>query len=494
MNTVDPDPGAPESAVPRQHATMVVPVVPNQLARLAFAEFSREDALATFAPRHLALLPPEALELDLEDSAQRHFGDYELLEKIGQGGMGVVYRARQCSLDREVALKLLAAGPWASNEFVERFKREAQSAARMQHPNIVAIYEIGSHDQLNFFSMRLVHGPSLAQVLVEHGPYAPIEAARLLRRIAEALDYAPRLGVLHLDLKPANVLMDERGEPQVADFGLARRLDETYATDSDEVSGTPSYMAPEQAQLKSHKLSPATDIYGLGAILYELLTGAPPFLGSTPQDTLERVVRDEPSTLRSRRHDIPQDLEAICLKCLAKQPRERYPTAHELVEDLGRFLDGRAVSVRPLSAMQRLGRWAHREPRVATAIAAAVVALGIGLAATSSEWRRAENSASMSRHLLWQSRREAALRLEQDGNGIEALPQLLANIREQERVGNPAAVALERRRVGMLLGQGATLIDRIVVADANPMAAEISPDGSVLALSFNACAGTTPHR
>ena len=485
MNTVDPDPGVPGSAVPKQHPTMVVPVVPNQLARLAFAEFSREDALATFAPRHLALLPPEALELDLEDSAQRHFGDYELLEKIGQGGMGVVYRARQCSLDREVALKLLAAGPWASNEFVERFKREAQSAARMQHPNIVAIYEIGSHDQLNFFSMRLVHGPSLAQVLVEHGPYAPAEAARLLRRIAEALDYAHRLGVLHLDLKPANVLMDERGEPQVADFGLARRLDETYATDSDEVSGTPSYMAPEQAQLKSHKLSPATDIYGLGTILYELLTGAPPFLGHSPQDTLERVVRDEPSSLRERRNEVPRDLEAICLKCLAKQPRERYTSAHELVEDLGRFLDERAVSVRPLSAMQRLGRWAHREPRLASAIVATVVALGVGLAATSVQWRRAESNAEATRSLLWQGRRETALRLEQDGQGIQAMRRLLANIDEQERAGEAATAAVERRRLGMLIDQGATLIDRMVVADANPLAAEISPDGSLLALSFN---------
>ena len=464
---------------------MVVPVAPNQLARLAFAELSQDDALATFAPRHLALLPPEALELDLGDAAQRHFGDYELLEKIGQGGMGVVYRARQCSLDREVALKLLAAGPWASNEFVERFKREAQSAARMQHPNIVAIYEIGSHDQLNFFSMRLVHGPSLAQVLVKHGPYAPIEAARLLRRIAEALDYAHRLGVLHLDLNPANVLMDERSEPQVADFGLARRLDETFATDSDEVSGTPSYMAPEQAQLKSHKLSPATDIYGLGAILYELLTGAPPFLGNTPQDTLERVVRDDVPTLRTRRQDVPQDLEAICLKCLAKQPRERYTNAHELVEDLGRFLDARPVSVRPLNAMQRLGRWAQREPRVATAIVAAIVALGIGLAATSLQWRRAESNAEASRGLLWQSRREAALRLEQDGKGFEALPQLLTNLSEEEVGGKTAAIALERRRIGMLIGQGATLIDRFTVADANPMAVEISPDGSLLALSFN---------
>lgn len=495
MNTAEPDPTAPDPGVhatdgskpdiAEHHATLVMPWLPNQLARLAFAEFSRDDALATLVPRHLALLPPEALELDLDDSAQRHFGDYELLEKIGQGGMGVVYRARQCSLDREVALKLLAAGPWASNEFVERFKREAQSAARMQHPNIVAIYEIGSHDQFNFFSMRLVHGPSLAQRLVEHGAYAATEAAHLLRRIAEALDYAHRLGVLHLDLKPANVLMDERGEPQVADFGLARRLDESFATDSDEVSGTPSYMAPEQAQLKSHKLSPATDTYGLGAILYELLTGAPPFLGSTPQDTLERVVRDEVPALRSRRGEVPADLAAVCLKCLAKHPSDRYASARELADDLGRFLDGRPVSVRRLNAMQRLGRWAQREPRVAAALVAAILALGIGLAATSLQWRRAETSADTSRSLLWQGRRQAALRLEQDGKGFEALPQLLINLSEEEHAGKTTAIALDRRRIGLLIGQGATLIDRFTVADANPMATEISPDGSLLAISFN---------
>jgi WD40 repeat protein len=244
-------------------------------------------------------------------------------------------------------------------------------------------------------------------------------------------------------------------------------------------------MAPEQAQLKSHKLSPATDIYGLGAILYELLTGAPPFLGATPQDTLERVVRDEPASMRERRSEIPADLEAICFKCLAKDPRERYASAHELADDLGRFLEGRAVSVRPLNTMQRCGRWARREPKLAAAAAISVFVLLAGLAATSFEWRRAESSADTSQNLLWQSRREAALRLEQDGKGIEALPQLLANITEQEHAGKPAAVALERRRVGMLLSQGATLIDRMVVADANPMATEISPDGSLLALSFN---------
>src|SRR6185503_3427866 len=177
--------------------------------------------------------------------------------------------------DRDVAIKLLAAGPWASKNFIERFQREAQNAARMQHPNIVAIYEVGSSQELHFFSMRLICGGSLADLIKVQGKLEPARAARLLRTIAEAVDYAHKLGVLHLDLKPANVLLDENGIPHVADFGLARRIDSALAADSDEVSGTPSYMAPEQASPRTSRITRATDIWGLGAILYELVTGEP---------------------------------------------------------------------------------------------------------------------------------------------------------------------------------------------------------------------------
>ena len=239
--------------------------------------------------RPLAWLSPEELNIDLADAAQRRFGDYELIEKIGQGGMGVVYRARQHGLERDVAIKLLAAGPWASEEFVARFRREASSAARMQHPNIVEIYEFGHRDGLNYFSMRLIDGQTLAQRLYDKGPMQAGDAARLLRTLAEAMDYAHRLGVLHLDLKPANVLLAANGVPLIADFGLARRIDAGHDGGNDEISGSPSYMAPEQAMLESHPLSAATDIYGLGAILYETLTGRPPFMGKDAQATLERV-------------------------------------------------------------------------------------------------------------------------------------------------------------------------------------------------------------
>ncbi len=216
------------SLLPRAHR--------GALADLAFGSLTRDAASAIEAGRHLAFLPADTLQLDLSDPSQREFGDYELLELIGEGGMGVVYRARQISLDREVAIKLLAAGPWASRDFVERFRREAQNAARMQHPNIVAIYEVGTIDELHFFSMRLIRGLSLAQMSRQGAALAPQQAASLLHTIAEAVEYAHRLNVLHLDLKPANVLIDERGEPHVADFGLARRLDRMIAAEADEIS------------------------------------------------------------------------------------------------------------------------------------------------------------------------------------------------------------------------------------------------------------------
>ena len=455
------------------------------LARLAFAMRPSGDDAGSLGPRHLAFLPPEALALDLSDPSQREFGDYELLEKIGQGGMGVVYRARQKDLQREVALKLLAAGPWASSDFIQRFQREAQSAARMEHPNIVTVFETGSHEDLHYFSMRLVRGQSLAMRLRESGRFTPFDAARLTRTIAEAVDYAHRLHVLHLDLKPGNILIDENGEPLVADFGLARRLDQALADHSDEVSGTPSYMAPEQAHARSQTIGTCTDIYGLGAILYEMLTGEPPFLGATPQETLASVVVGNPIPPRKHNAEIPADLEAICLKCLSKEPGGRYARARQLADDLSRFLEGRPVSARPLNVAQRVVRYARRDPKLTGLVAMLFFSLLLGFGVSAVQWRRAESNAEASRDLLWEGRRETALRLEQEGNGFAALPQLITNLSEQEHAGKTSAAALERRRIGMLIGQGATLIDRFTITDANPMATEISPDGRLLAMSFN---------
>jgi WD40 repeat protein len=465
------------------------------IADLAFGSMSVDVTKAE--DRHLAMLSTESLELDLNDPAQRQFGDYELLELIGEGGMGVVYRAHQRSLDRDVAVKLLAAGPWASKNFIERFRHEAQNAARMQHPNIVAIYEVGSNEELHFFSMRLICGGSLADLLKREGKLSPLRAAQLLRTIAEAVDYAHRLGVLHLDLKPANVLLDDNGAPHVADFGLARRLEQGLAADNNEVSGTPSYMAPEQATAGAQKITPATDIWGLGAILYELVTGRPPYLGATPQATLKLVVEGKLTCPRDYTRNLPRDLQAIIEKCMAYCVADRYTSARALADDLAAFVEGRPVKARPLNLPQRVGRFCRREPRIAAMALLVLAALLIGLLATTQQWRRAEaqrhlaqeqtllaqENAATSNARLWESRRNTALRLQADAKAFDALPALIANIDEQEKVGLSAAV--ERREVGMILSQGVTLIDRMIIADASPLTAELSPDGSLLAVGLN---------
>ncbi len=452
------------------------------LAELAFGSFSRVSGFSQ--GRHLALLPAETLELDLSDPAQRQFGDYELLEILGEGGMGVVYRARQNSLDREVAMKLLSAGPWASKDFIARFEREAQNAARMQHPNIVTVYEVGNSEGLHYFSMRLVRGESLSSRMKRGEKFTPRAAAALMRTVAEAVDYAHNLGVLHLDLKPANVLLDEAGTPYVADFGLARRLENTLAIENDEVSGTPAYMAPEQAQVRASKLTRSTDIWGLGAILYELLTGEPPFRAETAQDTVKLVLEGQVRAPRRTKPDLPLDLQAIVLRCLNRDARERYPSARALADDLARFIEGRPVQARPLNGMQRVARWTRREPRLAASIACAVAVLVIGLVATTTQWRRAQNNAATSSRLLWESRLDSALRLQNDGHGFQALAPLLANISEKQLAHQTARV--ERREVGAILNQGVVLVDRLHMKDAaqaSPFAVALSDDGKLFAVA-----------
>jgi tetratricopeptide (TPR) repeat protein len=339
--------------------------------------------------------------------APRRLGDYELVELIGEGGTGVVYRARQLSLDREVAVKVLAAGPWASGEFIERFQREAQNAARMQHPNIVAIYEVCSEEDLHFFSMQLMRGPSLAHEIRRQQRMPAQRAATLLRAVAEAVDYAHRLGVLHLDLKPGNVLLDENGDPHVADFGLARRIDDAIDFENAGMSGTPSYMAPEQVRADARAIAATTDVWGLGAILHELVTGEPPFRAASVRSTLQLV---EDGVLRRPRQAVPAlplDLEAIILRCLARDPAERYATARALADDLGRFVEGYAVHARRLNTAQRMLRWVRREPRLAGSVALIAASLVAGFVATGMQWRRAETNA---RHAHESAQRAEAAR------------------------------------------------------------------------------------
>jgi serine/threonine protein kinase len=300
------------------------------------------------------------------------FGDYDLLEEIARGGMGVVYRARQRSLDRTVALKLILDSQLATRELVHRFRAEAAAAAALQHPNIVAIHEVGVHDGNHYFSMDYVEGQNLAQ-RVGSQPLPAKKAARYLKVIAEAIHYAHEQGILHRDLKPSNVLVDAAtDQPRVTDFGLAKRLDgESSLTLSGQVLGSPHFMPPEQAGDQSGKIGRTSDVYGLGGILYFLVTARPPFQGDSLEATISQVLHTEPVPPRLLNPTVPRDLETICLKCLNKEPGRRYPTA----EDLSHLLNSEPILARPTTRFERGWRWCRRKPAFASVLAIASVLL-----------------------------------------------------------------------------------------------------------------------
>ncbi|MFO0979301.1 MAG: serine/threonine-protein kinase [Planctomycetaceae bacterium] len=295
----------------------------------------------------------------------RYFGDYELIEEIARGGMGVVYKARQVNLNRTVALKMILSGHLATETDIQRFRAEAEAAANLDHPGIVPIFEIGQHDGQHYFSMGYIDGQSLSQ-RVKDGPLEPKLAADLTRKIAEAIAYAHEKGVIHRDLKPANVLLDSVGEPRVTDFGLARRMEsDSGLTKTGSVMGTPSYMPPEQAAGRTSEVGVLADVYSLGALLYCLLTGRPPFQAATPAETMRQVMDQEPVSVVSLNSGIPRDLETICHKCLQKDPAKRYQSARELAEDLGRWQRGEPITARAVSTTERVTRWVRRNPIIA---------------------------------------------------------------------------------------------------------------------------------
>ena len=296
---------------------------------------------------------------------QMEFGDYELLGEIGRGGQGVVYRARQKSLNRPVALKVIGLGRWATKAHVKRFRLEAEAAASLNHPCIVPIYEVGEREGACYFSMGLVEGGQL-DAIVRREPMPIRQAVELMAKVARTVHYAHEHGILHRDIKPGNILLDTKGEPHLTDFGLARLVEsESTVTRTLEVIGTPSYMAPEQALGNNAGVSGATDVYGLGAVLYQLLTGHPPFAGGTTYETIKLLLETEPRTPRLLNPRIDRDLSTICLKCLEKDPQRRYSSALAFAEDLGRWLKHEPVHARPTGIFTRGRKWVRRNPTTA---------------------------------------------------------------------------------------------------------------------------------
>src|SRR5438132_8185597 len=307
------------------------------------------------------------------------FGDYELLEQIGRGGQGVVFRARQKSLNRTVALKVINLGQWASKAHLKRFRLEAEAAARLEHPGIVPIHDVGERDGSCYFSMKFIEGGQLDEV-VKRTPMPIRRAVELIAKVARTVHYAHEHGILHRDIKPGNILLDAEAEPHLTDFGLARLVEsESSVTQTLDVLGTPSYMAPEQAVGNNAAVSSATDVYGLGSVLYQLLTGQTPFAGATTYETIKLLLDTEPRQPRSLNSKIDSDLSTICLKCLEKDPKRRYSSALALAEDLERWLKHKPIKARRAGVFARGRKWVRRNPSISI-MAAMLLALAAPLA------------------------------------------------------------------------------------------------------------------
>ena len=340
------------------------------------------------------------------------FGDYELLEEIGRGGQGVVYRARQKSLNRTVALKVIGLGQWATKAHVKRFRLEAEAAASLDHPCIVPIYEVGEREGSCYFSMKFIEGGQLDEV-AKSKPISPRQAAGLIAKLARTVHYAHEHGILHRDIKPGNVLIDTKGEPHLTDFGLARLVEaESTLTRTMDVMGTPSYMAPEQAAGQNQQLTSATDVYGLGAVFYQLLTGHPPFAGPTTYETVRLVLESEPRQPRLWNPKIDRDLSTICLKCLEHDPQRRYGSALALAEDLERWMRHEPIRARHAGVFTRGKKWLRRNRTTA----AFITVVAVGLAGALWEVSRVQEERAFVRHAELSEQEQARLAAEQTNN------------------------------------------------------------------------------
>jgi tetratricopeptide (TPR) repeat protein len=423
----------------------LTPSEPNEPHRLAASHDSPtgaqqvEEGIAptTGTVWHPPPEKPTIPTLEPRPATSTRVPGYEILEELGRGGMGVVYKARHLALNRLVAMKMILHTANVYPVALARFQTEAEAVARLRHPNIVQIYEIGEANGCPFLALELVEGGNLNSKL-DGTPQPPAEAGRLLELLARAVHHAHQQGIVHRDLKPGNILLAADGTPKITDFGLAKRLESDQSqTASEAILGTPTYMAPEQAAGNARLVGPAADLYALGAILYDLLTGRPPLRGTTVMDTLQLVLTSEPVAPRRLQPGIPLDLQTICLKCLSKLPSRRYASAEHLAEDLRRFLDGRPILARPTPAWERAWKWARRRP--AEALLVAICTLGlVGIVAGMARYAEqqhelrlvAEHDAEMSREAKQAAERE---RREVEARRTEAVRQqgLLRESNEQ---------------------------------------------------------------
>jgi WD40 repeat protein len=396
----------------------------------------------------------------------RYFGDYELIKELGRGGMGIVYRARQVSLNRPIALKMVKAGVLADGDELRRFQNEAEAIALLDHPGIVPVYEVGEYESQKYFSMKLVPGGNLAEKLPAYR-HEPRVAAALLAEVAEAVHHAHMRGILHRDLKPANILLDEAGHPHVTDFGLARKVEgDSELTATGAILGTPSYMAPEQASGKRGSITTATDVYGLGAVLYATLTGQAPFAGDSAMDTLQMVRERAPEPPRKFNAQVPRDLEVICLKCLEKDPLRRYSSAQAMAEDLRAWLNSRPITARPVGPLTRGWLWCRRHPAIAGLSAALALVTLAGLVAAGTQWRAAVRNAV-------QAEANARLARDHEQEALRRGESLARSNRQLRLAGYASAMQLAQRE----WEQGNISNARALLAKLRPAAGEIDLRG-----------------